>query len=500
MSSTQALPETFGAELEKTLPAPVASRFFTDLSRAAQSRGSFDSLHYGDNLGDPAGASAVIGCLSHDLGEQGLDNNRCLLETSFPICRSLDQLADKVTLDLSTTTEALRGQGLGIVNLSVNPLLERSAARVRTTLTPRWIYAASAARGWDLRAALDAPSQNSPSTGITLAQAARALTVIEGASAAIIALFANSPFADGGLSGYKASRLLLWRRFFAYSAVGGDHEVRRFPRSPYRTLGSYFRRMFGPGTAIRYVGRDEISGASLKSAGRPLIVDGWPSVLRYLTAPSWQARPVTREGSLLPVPVRVIPQSRDIERSQTALFSAARFRFRLKDPDALCPREFARRCQRDVDSVEDYLQPFVESSWIEGRDPCANYPDARLQENGPEFVRSLLMAPSAMQTGLLRNADKTARFLARFPWKLLGELRGESIRRGLHGESGGTRVRSFAQQVLELAAEGLTQREQMDLRYPEYVLRTGKNGADRALEMLDRSRNLSRVVNQLTIQ
>jgi gamma-glutamylcysteine synthetase len=111
----------------------------------------------------------------------------------------------------------------------------------------------------------------------------------------------------------------------------------------------------------------------------------------------------------------------------------------------------------------------------------------------------MLAAPSAIQAGLLRNAANTWRFLSRFPWSVLGELRLEGARRGLAGEVSGTRVRRFASQVLELAAEGLRPEELPLLAYPESVLRSGKSGADRALDLYDRYRNLPRVVRELTL-
>ena len=67
---------------------------------------------------------------------------------------------------------------------------------------------------------------------------------------------------------------------------------------------------------------------------------------------------------------------------------------------------------------------------------------------------------------------------------MLGRLREAAIKDGLQGEVNGETVGSLTGKVLEVASRGLEPDEQWMLSYPQWVLETGKNGADRALQQL----------------
>ena len=49
----------------------------------------------------------------------------------------------------------------------------------------------------------------------------------------------------------------------------------------------------------------------------------------------------------------------------------------------------------------------------------------------------------------------------------------------------GVNVRELAEEVITVASRGLKPTETWMLAYPEWVLRTGKNGADRAIEFVN---------------
>ena len=76
--------------------------------------------------------------------------------------------------------------------------------------------------------------------------------------------------------------------------------------------------------------------------------------------------------------------------------------------------------------------------------------------------------------------------MAGYAWVDLIGLRQEAIKHGLAATHRGIAVKNFCQAVLETAAAGLPGDEHWMLSYPQFVLSTGKNGADRALEAFER--------------
>ncbi len=128
--------------------------------------------------------------------------------------------------------------------------------------------------------------------------------------------------------------------------------------------------------------------------------------------------------------------------------------------------------------------------WIEGRDPGANFPDREILEAGDEIASSVIIAPAAIQAGLIRNLDKSSAYIDSIPWLKLKALREAAIKDGLTGEVDGLTVFDFANKILEIAAKGLTADEQKYLAYPRWVLETGQNGADRAIAYVEERQNL----------
>ena len=479
---------TYGAEIEKPVinlntgePHSVSQNFFKRLSEDALRRGTNPNFHLSD-VDD-----RILGVVS-DLGEQGVDNGFNLLETSLPYQSSLAELLELMQLDLKTVQEALEKEGASVVNLSIHPLGKRDLETYKAFVAPKGIYRYLWYRGWDHKAGIDARAQNSPTTSVSPEEAADAVSVIIGAGAAFIGLFANSPYEEGERSSFKEARLNMWERMMRYSKVEGDRKTSRFPEERFRTLAQYFNWMFGKDTAIHFVISDENKKGDYKGIGdRVLIIPENPSVIEFLSKPVWQA---FRLNDIFinfpPNPIMVKPDISHFEAMQFAQFTGARIRFVL-DKSNFPLEDFLEALKKTNETkVEEIFSQFIQSMWIEGRDPGANFPDREILEAGDEIASSVVIAPSVIQAGLIRNLEEAVRYIASIPWLKLKELRESAIRNGLNGEIDGLTVFEFADRILEIASRGLTSEEQRYLAYPLWVLETRKNGADRAISYVER--------------
>lgn len=477
---------TFGAEIEKPitniktgLPHGVSPNFFKSLINIHEKNGFNPIMDFAGNT--------IIGVKTNQFGEQGLDNGFNLQETSIPYQSSLESLAELMKVDLQMVQEALENEGASVINMSIHPLGKRDLETYKAFVAPKGIYPYLWYRGWDHTAGIDARAQNSPTTSVQVYEAARACSVIIGAGAAFIGLFANSPFEEGRPSSYKESRLTMWDRMMKYSKVSGDRRVSQFPEQPFHNLSQYFNWMFGKDTAIHFVlsvGTNE----EYKNVGdRILVIPSNPSVINYLKGKSWQAiRLRDLFNSFPPQPVVVEPQIDHFVAMQFAQFASARIRFSLNSENF--PLDDFISALEDIHTtkVEEIFNQFATSMWIEGRDPGANFPDQELLNMGEDVAQSVIIAPSAIQAGLIRNLDEAWSYLNQYPWEMLRELRNKSIQDGLQGEIAGLSVYNFASKILEIAARGLSQQEQRLLRYPLWVLQNKANGADRALKFVDK--------------
>lgn len=479
----------YGAEIEKTVSSQergsmhrVSQKFFKELGREAWRRGRSPRYHRSDI--DPL---TIIGVRTKDLGEQGLDNGFNLLETSFPPQESLFRLAQLMELDLDTVQRALELEGATVINLAIHPLGKRDIETYNAFVAPKGIYEYLWFRGWDHSAGIDARAQNSPTTSVSAHEAADALSVVLGCSPAFIGIFGNSPFEEGKRSEYKEARLKMWERMMRNSKVHGDHVTAEFPPFRFKTLAQYFHWMFGEGTGIHFVIAESTSGDYKGIGDKILIVEGNPSVLTYLSQPCWKAyflKDVLKGDTSNPVLIK--PEISHMETMQFAQFSGARIRYVL-DKRNFPLKDFLNAVsQPDKRHVEEIFSLYAKSMWIEGRDPGANFPDEELWEAGDNIARSVVIAPSALQAGLIRNLEESVRFIDRYNWEHLKELREAAIKYGLDGEVDGVTVYDFAKKVLEIAAKGLTREEQEFLEYPLWVIQTGKNGADRAIEFVEK--------------
>lgn len=491
---------TYGAEIEKPvtdlktgLPYCVSQNFFKNLGEQAKNRGQYLNDHTSDLNND------VIGVRTEDLGEQGVDNGFNLLETSLPYQSSLEELLKIMELDLASVQEALRQEGASVINLSIHPLGKRDLKTYQAYVAPKGIYPYLWYRGWDHTAGIDARAQNSPTTGVGVDKAADACTVVIAAGAAFIGLYGNSPYEEGNRSSYKEARLTMWERMMRYAKIEGDRTTARFPQEPFQTLAQYFNWMFGNDTAIHFIiaseieTQDEEKGGNYKGIGdRIIIIPESPSVLEYLSRSSWQGlflRDIFNGFNLRVV--EVIPDISHIEAMQWSQFTGARIRYGLKH-HGFPLQEFLEACKNpDQRRVEEIFQNWANFMYIEGRDAGANFPDREIFNSGTEIARSVLISPSAIQAGLIANLEKAKRFIYKYPWLKLKALRDVAIRNGLEGEVDDTTVYDFTKQVLEIAAGGLSESEQKLLKYPQWVLETRQNGADRAIEFLEKQRGIS---------
>lgn len=492
MKTIQQLP-TYGGELEKPVAdvktgnmAIVSQRYFQRLAEQAKRRNTFIAVHKSDLK-----PTITLGTLSADLGEQGLDNGFNLVETSLPYTTSLTQLYEKMVLDLSTVQYALSKEDKTIVNLSIHPLGRRDYETYATTVAPKGIYPFLWYRGWDHTAGIDARAQNSPSTGVSVHDAADAVSVIIGCGAAFIGLFGNSPYEECKRSEFKESRCSMWSRMMRHAKVGGDRRTAHFPPERFRTMAQYFTWMFDGDSGIYFVLDAEANDHGYKGIGdRIMVVEGTPSVLEYLRKPNWNAYYLKDVLNRFPPKrtIQVKPSIAHMEILQFAQFAGARIRYGLKK-DNFPLKEFLVACKKEAQyEVERVFRRFASYVYIEGRDPGAIFPDVELWDAGADIARSAVISPSAIQAGLLRNLKKTVEFIDSFPWKKLGVLRDTAIRDGLQGQADGTSVYTYAKKILELASEGLSRNEQWMLTYPLWVLQNKKNGADRAIEFVQRQK------------
>jgi hypothetical protein len=305
-----------------------------------------------------------------------------------------------------------------------------------------------------------------------------------GFGAAMVGLFANSPIAEGEVSGFKESRLTMWKKMFGTSKVSGDLRVALFPEKRFRTMAQYFQWMFGGDSAIHFVLSGGLGGEYKNLGDRVLLIEGNPNVLDFLRQKEWKAQNLNDILQNNDRMVSVTPVISHMETMQFAQFTGGRIRYGLKD--SLTPEMFISAVSKENELlVEELFEKHATFTYIEGRDPGANFPDLEIISAGDDIAKSVVISPSAIQAGLIENLSESVALLEKYDWKLLGRLREVAIKDGLSGEVDGITVKELAEKVIEVATGGIKPTETWMLSYPEWVLRSGKNGADRALEFVE---------------
>lgn len=485
---------TFGAEIEK----PIANRqtgethslsqqWFQRIEQAAHKTGHEVHTKHSDLKPD-----ILLGVQHPDIGEIGLDNGFNNQETASVVVHAdtvesgLRQLQTILEADLNLVQTAAQAEEATVINMSNHPTATRDEATYQSTVAPKSLYKILRRRGWDHTAGINANAQNSPSTGVEPHNAVKAVNTIIGVSPALIALYANSPFQEGEVTGYQENRLRMWNRMMQNSQSEGDRRVSRFPARPFNSLADYFTWMHGPDTNLMFIVASGADGNYKTFGDRAIRIDGDPSVLEYL-GQSTASGTFFESGA----PTTVEPILSDMETLQFMQFTDARIRYTLNANKI--NRQTFLEAHKDDALEEIFAQGGANAMWIEGRAPGTNFPDQELWDIDANIARNIVISPSAIQAGLLNNLDKANDFIHEHNWQQLGALRESATQFGMKGSAGDLTIQKFTEQVLELAAEGLGSEVHHMLAYPLYVTETGNNGATRALKQRDNGHSLNEI-------
>jgi gamma-glutamylcysteine synthetase len=472
--------EKLGLELEM----PVADRqgrshsvgpFFSALRDIKQRRGTEAVLK--------SQAGREIGVIA-PLMYSSIDNAFNNLETAIgPVGGGpggLDRLNVLVNQELADVSDALAAEGATILNFSEHPNVAIDPLYYTFVRAPKPIYDYWVLkRGWNHSVGVDAKAQNGPTTAVDFANAVSALNVSLALAPAFIALFANSPFEAGRLTGLKENRLTIWPRMFATSFFNGDRKLHVMPERAFRDLRDYFDWMFGDGTAMQTI--PLMASSEYKTCATAVQAEGDPNLLAFLRASSWPGRCLITGQH-----VTIEPSLRHLEYLQFSQFIDARIRFGFDVAPSL---EAFHDAWQQPGGLEALFAAHCSHCYIEGRAAGANFPDAALfDEYGDDIAASCVISASAMQAGLLRNLAKAEEFINQWDWKLFRDLRGAAIRSALGAEVNGLKLVDFCRWVLNLAEEGLAPEERWMLAYPRHVCDTQMTGADRAIALWDNPR------------
>lgn len=463
------------AHAESGASHPVGA-FFRRLGEILDSKGQCPCLLLADDR--DYGLQSLRGLHSLDNGYNNLESSLGPVPAGP---RALHDLADMVRAELADVDLALSREGAMVVNFSEHPDVRVNQAFYLAVRAPKSVYDYQIRhRGWNHMSGIDAKAHNSPCTGMDLADAVTGLNCMLALAPAFIALFANSPFEAGQVAGCKENRLSIWPRQLDCSRMPGDRKLHRMPQRPFRHLADYLLWMFGPGTQMWFT---SMAGQD-KNPKDIYLVPGDPSLLEFLRGKAWIARPFHGGAEL-----QVRPKLEHLVRHQFTQYSDCRLRYGLRDDGPELGRFLAVLDTRP-DKLEELLQPHLDYCYLEGRAAGANYPDRELCDvasdgSAASVATSVAVSPSAMQYGLLRDLKQTRRLVDRYAWTDLAGLRDQAVRHALAGEYGGISVRTLCAEVLEIAGQALPGDQSWMLAYPEWVLRTGKTGADRALERFD---------------
>ena len=486
--------EKLGLEMEMAVMdgqgrSHSVSRFFSSLQNIKSSRG-LDTV-----LKKQAG---------HDIGvitpfiHSSVDNAFNNLESAIgPVpggqggLLSLHQLAIQ---ELEDVSDALAEEGATLLNFSEHPNVAidpqyYAAVRAPKAIYDYWVLV----RGWNHSVGIDAKAQNGPTTAVEFEDAVSALNVMLAVAPAFVALFANSPFEAGRLTGLKENRLTIWPRMFATSFYEGDRHLERLPERPFRDLRDYFDWMFGAGTVMQAVPMGGFE--EYKTAATSIQLVGDPSLLEFLRGGSRSGRCL-----LTGQQVTLQPSVGHLEFLQFSHFLDARIRYGLQTIPS--NEEFFAAWDEPY-GLEKLFTKHSDNCYIEGRAAGANFPDTDLL-NEPEndVAESCVISASAMQAGLLRNLSQAQKLVDRWGWQEIRGLREAAIRSALDGESAGLRVADFCRDVLDVAEEGLSADERWMLSYPRYVSDSGMTGADRAIALWESSsvRDLNHLARRRAVQ
>ncbi len=407
------------------------------------------------------------------VAECGLDNGFNLLETSLaPVdggSGGLQSLATLAHQELADTLDALKSDHACVLNASQHPACPRDADWYARVCVPRPIYRELRGyRGWHHWEGIDAKAQNGANTSVPIDHAIDSLNVAVALAPASIALFANSPLESGRATGFKENRMTLWQRVFGLARFPGDLYLCSYPERPFRDMGDFFLWMFGPGTVTRGL---PLEPSYDYKAVPTALLDGDPCLLSFLQSAQWPGHRADNECA-----VRLAPDTHHFEYSQIGQFLDARLRYRFGVVPPL--PDLLAAWQREG-GLEALFAACHAQVYIEARAPGAGFADAcLLSEAGATVAQSVLLAPSALQVGLLANVADARLLVREWGWQHLGALRQPAMRAGF----GDAQIKALCADVLAVARAGLPQCDQHWLAYAEFTWESGRAGADRLLD------------------
>lgn len=411
--------------------------------------------------------------LEWERGVSGLDNGFNHLESALgPVCANdggLTRLQVWVRDELADVIDALAEEGAILLNASEHPDCPLNPEFYQAVRAPKPIYDYWIRhRGWHHLAGIDAKAQNGPTTSIAVQDAARAVNVMLALSPALIALFANSPFEEGRITGYKENRLTIWARMFQDARHASDRRLTQPPAQPLRDLGDYFSWIYGEDTVMHTIAL--ASGQQYKNA-RHTARSAEPVSLRRFLEDGGGPMLSCEDDS----PLAVTASAAHFEHMQFMPFIDARFRFRFGSMPELAELLAA---WRQPGGLEKLLLAHAADGYIEGRMAGAVFADAALiRETGPAMAAAVVMAPSAIQAGLLANLDEAERLVAAWGWERLCGLRDVAVRDALDCSN----INALVGEVLAVAEAGLAATERHWLGYAYWMWRNRRTSADRAL-------------------
>lgn len=474
---------TLGAELEMVVidatgaSACVGAGYFTALEAIRRPHGNTRLERIGD----------ITVALHSDIGVNGIDNGFNLLETAHaPVPaghNGLAQLAQAMQRDLSDVVRALATQGLALTSLAQHPTAGSGPEQYARAVAPKSIYQyLTTLRGWSHAAGIDAKAQNGPTTGLTIENAIPALNLLLATSPAFIALFANSPFEDARPSGLMETRMTLWPRMVATSRVSADRARTGLPPQWFTSLDDYFAWTFAPDTVMHAIPPDQDSykgGAAFFVPG-----DGAMNAGGFFRGGPVKGQAVgSGECAIL------TPTVAHFEFLQWSNFLDFRLRFTFGRPgptaaelaDALGPEG----------GFDALFRDHVTNLYLENRCSGATFPDADLTDTADTVVlHGCMIAASALQAGLVAatasdGGAEGADFLRRWPLKTIQGLREQAIRLPLCAPENRVLI-ALCTEALELAHRHLPDADQPYMAYADWVLATGRSGAQRALDHWER--------------
>ncbi len=454
---------------KKTVESHPVQEYFSHLAKIKKARGV--EIYPKDRHGEDFE-------LITPLGKSGIDNGFNLLETSFsPVQEgrhSLSSLAKLIDQELGDVITALDLECATLLNASNHPYCRIDLEWYSKVCAPRNIYKELVShRKWHHWVGIDSKAQNSPCTSIDIKQAVRALNVILGLSSAFIALYANSPIEGGSITGLKETRMTMWNRMFKNARFLGDFFLHCLPKRPFNDLGDYFRWMFGSGTVTRALSMNSLHDYK---NGQSIFLYGNPSLIAFLYSSKWIGY-CNRTNSN----ITLVPNVRHFVYSQFAHFLDARWRYSLH---SFPPMHLFLKGWERPNGIEELFQDYGVDGYIEGRAPGAVFSDSELiDEQGKGIASKVVISPSALQLGLLRNIEASEKLVYKWGWLRLKSMRVQAVKHALDDKL----ICKLVKEVLYIARQGLEKEDQHWLDYPRAVFESRRTGADRLLRIWNSS-------------